>query len=132
MLSVQVAAKEAELTRLANDVDSLGLQLGQARGELAKQVCVTPSSLNFQPCCKVTTRSCSSPPPPAPHTDSAAVFNQIYQRLQLDPRPAFLKCIITAKNLTTAGCRCVCVTSCDRLVRCRRCSFRSWSRCGRS
>jgi hypothetical protein len=35
---VQVAAKEAEVTRLANEVDALGLQLGRTRGELAKQV----------------------------------------------------------------------------------------------
>lgn len=37
--SMQAAAKDAEISRLANDVDSLGLQLGRARGELAKQVC---------------------------------------------------------------------------------------------
>lgn len=46
---VQVSAKEAEVSRLANDVDSLGLQLGRARGELAKQVCVSSSPLPLPP-----------------------------------------------------------------------------------
>jgi hypothetical protein len=45
----QVAAKEAEVTRLANDVDSLGLQLGRARGELAKQVCVCEPPSPLEP-----------------------------------------------------------------------------------
>jgi hypothetical protein len=35
---LQVTAKDAEISRLNNDVDSLGLELGRARGELAKQV----------------------------------------------------------------------------------------------
>jgi hypothetical protein len=39
LVMLQAAAKDAEISRLANDVDSLGLQLGRARGELAKQVC---------------------------------------------------------------------------------------------
>lgn len=45
---LQVAAKETEITRLANDVDSLGLQLGRARGELAKQVCLASAQYH---CC---------------------------------------------------------------------------------
>jgi hypothetical protein len=35
----QVSAKESEVAKLANEVDSLGLQLGRARGELAKHLC---------------------------------------------------------------------------------------------
>lgn len=47
---LQVTAKDTEITRLNNDVDSLGLELGRARGELAKQVGVLVCMALEKPC----------------------------------------------------------------------------------
>lgn len=87
---MQVAAKEVEVTRLANDVDSLGLQLGRARGELAKQVCgcvsPPPEGLKFGHRPEVYIRSC---PCALPRTHSLALWNVMHQHLKCDAPAGF-------------------------------------------
>jgi hypothetical protein len=60
--NVQVAAKEAEVTRLANEVDTLGLQLGRTRGELAKQVWPTACLYNHDTPCLAVFAACEMSP----------------------------------------------------------------------